>query len=796
MGGRITAPFYITEGEPYRPEFLLWVEVPGELVISFALVNPNEPEASLGDALEQALDNPMVGPARTPSRIRVADKSSILEVERVLPQVDIVRGPTPELNRILEAMLESEALAESGLPPSYLPHEAITPEMMRNLFESARSLYQMSPWKVMDDSQVLRLDIPDLDVEAACLSVIGALGEALGFIIFPSYVAFENYLDAAGGDPAPPGQLDLRTDTLALVFERGADLPASMLREVTEHGWPVADANAYPTVQHRDRDGALRPLTGQDVHVVAACAASFGVFFGKHAQRLERDVLDEPVCESYFDNAELEVRFTLPYEAASLVAVSEARGSHRADRPPRASSDAPQDPASPKVGRNAACPCGSGKKYKKCCLAKQQSLSKPAEGRQPIHEVDARLVDRLVTYGLETFGSGWLHRARDDFDELDLAAELLNHWAIFHAPIGKRTLVDWAIEDRALRLSSEEDRWLEAQRAAWLSLWEVLEVAPGKSILLRDLLTHEQRHVSEASASMTARVREVFLARIVDHEDTSVLCGLYLRLLPPLEADDVHQRVRKRLRLRRAVPIDRLRNEKIGRYMIRCWEEALGEWDLRRKIPPRLQNTDGDDLLLTTDHFEFDRGDRAKIEHLLRSMEDLAEREGDGPQPDFTFLDETEGRPNQVTLIGAVTLSGGTLRLETNSVPRADRLRARLESVLAALVQHRIREHTDPIGLLNERSREERPRQVRDAKPTSDEEDRLILESKHLHYADWADHPLPAFRDKTAREMVRTKSGRERVSLLIKTLEHAEAGSPAGQRFDFGSLRRELGLEE
>jgi preprotein translocase subunit SecA len=25
---------------------------------------------------------------------------------------------------------------------------------------------------------------------------------------------------------------------------------------------------------------------------------------------------------------------------------------------------------SPKVGRNAPCPCGSGKKYKKCCLNK------------------------------------------------------------------------------------------------------------------------------------------------------------------------------------------------------------------------------------------------------------------------------------------------------------------------------------------------------------------------------------------------------------------------------------------
>jgi len=28
--------------------------------------------------------------------------------------------------------------------------------------------------------------------------------------------------------------------------------------------------------------------------------------------------------------------------------------------------------ADPKVGRNDPCPCGSGKKFKKCCMAKQQ----------------------------------------------------------------------------------------------------------------------------------------------------------------------------------------------------------------------------------------------------------------------------------------------------------------------------------------------------------------------------------------------------------------------------------------
>jgi len=27
-----------------------------------------------------------------------------------------------------------------------------------------------------------------------------------------------------------------------------------------------------------------------------------------------------------------------------------------------------------KIGRNTACPCGSGKKYKKCCLNKTQEI--------------------------------------------------------------------------------------------------------------------------------------------------------------------------------------------------------------------------------------------------------------------------------------------------------------------------------------------------------------------------------------------------------------------------------------
>lgn len=40
----------------------------------------------------------------------------------------------------------------------------------------------------------------------------------------------------------------------------------------------------------------------------------------------------------------------------------------------------------PQVGRNAPCPCGSGRKFKQCC-ERQPLLHKPSEARSPLHYV-------------------------------------------------------------------------------------------------------------------------------------------------------------------------------------------------------------------------------------------------------------------------------------------------------------------------------------------------------------------------------------------------------------------------
>lgn len=789
IGGRLLSPFYITEGTPYRPEIILWMEQPEDLILSFKLIGPDEAPISLIDALREAIAAPMAGPPRRPARVRVADAASARELERAFPDIEVVNAPTPELDHILHHMAQSAATEDEGDPPSYLEYGRISAGLIEELFRSAQVLYGLAPWKVATDGQVLRLDIPALGVEGACLSIIGALGESLGFVIFPSLVAFESFVDATENADLSSGPIDLGTTSLLFTYEAGRELPPVMLREAIDHGWPVADAEAYPVVQHRDRDGIPRPLTEHDIRVASACATSLSAFFVKHRGLFERDIPDEPVCETYFDSDDLEVRFTVPYEAADLFEVN---------MPPRSAPTPPKRAAAPtpKISRNQPCPCGSGLKYKKCCMPKAQSETTPASASKAIHEMDARLVERMMRYGVGRFGTGWHARAAADFQDPEASDQLLYQWAVHHILIDEKPLAQWLLEARKAQLSNQERAWLEAQRAAWLSPWEALEVEPGRGIRLRDLLTGEERTVLEASASKTIVTREVLLGRIVDCTGLSLLCGVHPRSLPPEEADAVLQRVRKRLRRKRAVPIERLQEEKIGRHMIQCWEEKLEECDLRAQTPRRLQNTDGDDLLITIDHFEFDSGKRREIEKRLEALEDVAAPEPDEPNPIYAFLQSPKGRDpkKEMTLIGAVFLSDGQLRLETNSVRRADVLRKRLESGLGTLIRHRIREHADPTAMLRDPQRSHRKAQGDRMPP--DVENRVILEMKARHYADWPDHPVPALNGKTPRAAVRTKAGREQVNLLLKSCENMEARSPAGQRFDFTTLRRELGLEE
>jgi len=51
-----------------------------------------------------------------------------------------------------------------------------------------------------------------------------------------------------------------------------------------------------------------------------------------------------------------------------------------------------------KLGRNSSCPCGSGKKYKHCCLGKHEAALRAAESYEPIEEANVNVAELREQY--------------------------------------------------------------------------------------------------------------------------------------------------------------------------------------------------------------------------------------------------------------------------------------------------------------------------------------------------------------------------------------------------------------
>ena len=301
------------------------------------------------------------------------------------------------------------------------------------------------------------------------------------------------------------------------------------------------------------------------------------------------------------------MRLSTPYEAAADFDPAPSDGPGPDDDSAPFALSAPAEPFRPRAGRNDPCPCGSGRKYKKCHLAADEAAHAQACSATATHELDERLVLRLTGFALDRFGDRW-RAFEDDFGDSVGTAQLAWPWSVYDFEVDGRTVADAYRAARGRRCSPEERGWLDAQRAAWLSVWEVEGVDPGKTLTLHDLLSGERRTVWETRASEALSRRHAMLGRVVDHEGVSVLCGLHPRPLPPFHAAEVVRRARGRLRRRRAVPVERLRDASLGRYLIRRWEEAVEDCDARGATPRDLRNQDGDPLLFTADHFEVTPG--------------------------------------------------------------------------------------------------------------------------------------------------------------------------------------------
>lgn len=537
IGGRFAAPAFVTgEGEPYRPEMLIWLDDARGTVVYVEATDPRDGPASLGDALERAIAKPADGPKRRPTRVRVARSDDAAELRaRFGRSLEVVHAPTPEVSVASDsyAAFSARELGPDVWLDTFAPD---APEVAR-FFEAARRLYEKAPWETLEAGEEIRVDVPALGVHGACASLLGATGESVGFLLFPSVLGLGAFVDACAESEdanAPPE--DFGTTWLALDYDKSSDVPRELRKRIAAHGLPLAAPDAIPWPERLERDGASAPLSMRDLELLGAVANALAELAASHAEVVASL---EPFSVTVEHTSYPPVRLSLPYEQGT-------------------EGEEPAPPARLVPGR-----------------------------RSPAHDVDELLMLPLLEFAKERFGE----RSRRFTEDLeDRSESLAVPWIQYVVEVEGRPVFEHFLDEHAERLAPAERAWLEAQRGAWLSFWEITRVEPGRSLTLRDLLSGETRVVAELAATHELPPRGVLCGRVVGYGDHAVLCGLHPRALGPAEADLAVQGARARLRKKRAprVAPEALRPHAVARVLVREWERAVAADDARRAAPPKL----------------------------------------------------------------------------------------------------------------------------------------------------------------------------------------------------------------
>lgn len=479
------------------------------------------------------------------------------------------------------------------------------------------------------------------------------------------------------------------------------------------------------------------------------------------------------------------------------------------------------------TGRNDPCPCGSGKKYKKCCLETAE-LSEFTWLK--MRRTEGELIPRLLKHAADRYGPDSVYEAWDEFSvyqdipmepesEPEVETAFLP-WFVFNwePDNAEKDKADHYPEIQvALHYFAENEaqvepftrRFIEEACSRQYSFFMVTGLEPGKSLTLRDLLLKQETNVIERRASTSLRQGDIVFSRIVTLDDTSIMLGCAPVTIPVSYAD---------------VFIDF--RENIVENFPRMGDDILYEYDLElREIyfdikeklynpsPPRIHNTDGEEMQPTTLYYSLSCPPREAFDALKtlciamdesELMADAGFDERGQLQTVELSWDKKRSRPHReqdYILMANMVIDGDNLTIDVNSQERAEAISRKISRRLGKRAIYKntviqsmegllenVANHPGGAGQANRPEFDDSP-EVREQ----------LREMAEQHWAAWMDEPVPMLKDMTPRQAAGTSVGRERLEALLLEYDQRNAGFDEPRPVflpDVDALRQSLGLND
>lgn len=444
-----------------------------------------------------------------------------------------------------------------------------------------------------------------------------------------------------------------------------------------------------------------------------------------------------------------------------------------------------------KAGRNDPCPCGSGKKYKRCCLIETYVDI----GRED--STRARLVQDLLRFLEKNYKS----RVKDayflfwdDFNpnehleghSLEIAHQNFMEWVVFDFIIDEdndKTLIDLYMENNK-KLLLDEHKVLTMMKNSVISLYEVQEVFPEKGLLLKDLLLGGEYDVREKAATRGLKKWDIYAARLQHVDGEYIMSGsAYPYNLRNKERmlEDIHAELEDYQIDYPDSTMDEFlkKNSEIFNFY---WYDVI-----QNPIPLKLHTTSGEPMLMSKAIFEI-RDKEAVIKGLpgIKGFEQ--------GKDDYIWFDK-RNKEGSATVLGRVEVKGNKLILESNSRKRLERGKKLILKALSDVVIHKADTFQDPMEAMKSLKASSPEKPVNEL--PMELQQQLYSQFMQKHSEKWLKDKIPALGGKTPFQAVKTEEGRKKVIELLKLFENGEERNKKEGRpyYDLSWMWERLGLE-
>jgi len=445
-----------------------------------------------------------------------------------------------------------------------------------------------------------------------------------------------------------------------------------------------------------------------------------------------------------------------------------------------------------KTGRNDPCPCGSGKKYKKCCLAETFfEIGREESIRKRLVDELMRFYEKNYRYTMEEahvlFWDDFIPEEHLEGHSLDIAYQNFFEWITFDFvidPDNNKTLIDLYMENKK-NLSMDEHKVLTIMKNSVISLYEVQEVFPEKGLLLKDLVMGGEYDVKEKSATRSLKKWDIYAARLLQIDGQHIMSGsVYPYHLKHKEwiLDDIEAEYQEYKQEFPDGTMDKFLKES-GEIFNFYWYDPI-----QNPIPIKLHTTGGEPLLFSKAIFEI----KSK-EAVINGLPSIKGFEKG--KKDFTWYDK-RNKQGSATILGRVEIKGNKLILESNSKKRLERGKKLILASLSDAVIHKADTFQDPMEAIKSHKEKSPKTSVNDL--PMEIQQQVYSQYMQNHYEKWFSDRIPALDNKTPMEAIKTEQGKQKVLDLLKLYENGEERNKREGRpyYDLSWVWAKLGIEK